>query len=93
MSDPRELYIMLKRDNFSPLRIRMSSGDEFIIRRPQDAFIMDMNLYVGLDMDETGFPRRGAFLAVEQITSVEPMSKNLTVPQEPGSDQPTDGSE
>lgn len=84
MIDRHELRRVFETTPFNTVRLYVSNGREYIVRRPQDVIISERIVHVGLDPDDDGFPTHTATLSVEQINSIEFVKKSIETPQEPG---------
>jgi hypothetical protein len=84
MIDFKELRNVFAKQPFNPVRLYVSSGREYVVRRAQDAIITKEVVFLGLDPDEAGFPTHTAIISPEQINSIEFVRKSIETPREPG---------
>ena len=70
---PQEIRKHLLRQPFMPFRIVMVDGSDYFI---DDQSIMGVDLltvWVGVDPDDSGLPRRSVWLSPSHVSRIEPM--------------------
>jgi hypothetical protein len=60
----------LGRRPFEPFRVRLSSGDGFEVRHPENALLLRGGVYIALP-DGGGLPDRAVFCSLLHIAAVE----------------------
>jgi hypothetical protein len=69
-----ELRDTLKKQPFEPFRLRMSNGDEYIVRHPEFALLTKSTVFVGLPSKREGVPDRVVQLDILHVVSIEPVN-------------------
>ena len=46
--NPKKILELLRRTPFQPFRVSLSSGESYVVRHPEQAFVDRFTLYVGL---------------------------------------------
>jgi hypothetical protein len=64
----------LTRRPFEPFRVVLSSGDSYVVRHPEFAWLIRGGLYVGLPADGHELPDRAVFCSMLHIAAVEAMA-------------------
>ncbi|MEM6312571.1 MAG: hypothetical protein AAF743_00675 [Planctomycetota bacterium] len=82
MQTNKDIAERLNRKPFHPFRIKLSSGEEFVVHSPELVFLAGMDLHIGFDPDDSGIPTRSSLIAVEQVTSLSAISKSIVTPSE-----------
>lgn len=65
---------MLSRRPFQPVRITLSSGQQFEVRHPEVALLTRTSLLIGVDVAEDGVPSEFKIISLLHVTSVEPLT-------------------
>ena len=60
----------LRRRPFEPIRLRLSSGDVYEVRHPENALLLRGGVYVALG-SEGDLPERAVFCSLLHIAAVE----------------------
>ena len=69
-----ELRAVLARQPFEPFRLRMSNGDEYVVRHPEFVALTKTRVFVGVQSGRDEVPDRHAELDLLHVVSVEPVS-------------------
>ena len=70
---PQEIRKHHVRKPFIPFRIVMDDGTTFLIDDPSTVGVDLLAVYVGVDPDESGLPRRSIWLSPSHISRIEPL--------------------
>ena len=71
---PADIKRKLDRDNFQPLRLHLSDGSSYEITDPGTAFVIWMEVIIGMEPDEAGVPRKAIYLDPNHVTRIEMLS-------------------
>jgi hypothetical protein len=65
---------MLARRPFQPVKLTLSSGQSFVIRRPEMAMLTRSSILIGTDLAEDGVPQEFKIVSLLHVASMEPLS-------------------
>ena len=69
-----ELKAVLGKQPFEPFRIRLSNGDEYVIRHPEFALLTKTSVYVGILSRQEGVPDHAVQVDLLHVVSTEPVN-------------------
>ncbi len=58
---------------FIPFRIVMQDGSDFLIEDPSLMGVEMLTVWVGIDPDDSGLPRRSVWLSPSHVWRIEPL--------------------
>ena len=64
----------LSRRPFEPFRIRLSSGDAFEVRHPENALLARSGIYVSAPDDKGELPEVAAWCSFLHLAAIEPIA-------------------
>lgn len=64
---------MLSRRPFQPVRLTLSSGQNFEIRHPETALLTRTSILIGVDAADDGVPSEFKIISLLHVTSIEPI--------------------
>ena len=66
-----DLRDVLGRRPFQPIQVRLSSGDVYEIRHPENALLLRTGVYVALPPDGDALPERAVFCSLLHVAAIE----------------------
>lgn len=70
---PQDVHKKLNADPFSPFRVFLSDGRTYDVMERGHAYMLPTEFIIGLDADDSGFPRRADYVSPNHVVSVEPL--------------------
>lgn len=70
---PNDIAKHLRRHPFQPLRIHLSSGEKYDVYEPWHAGTALTEMWIGIDPDDDGIPRRSVYADTRHVTLIEPL--------------------
>ena len=64
---------MLARRPFQPFRVRLCSGDVYVVRHPEMALLRRNGIYVAVPDNGTDVPERAVWCSLLHVAAVEPV--------------------
>ena len=64
----------LSRRPFEPFRIRLSSGDTFEVRHPENALMVRAGVYVAVPDDKGELPEAATWCSLLHVAAIEPIA-------------------
>jgi len=64
----------LSRRPFEPFRIRLSSGDTFDVRHPENALLVRAGVYVATPDERGELPEAATWCSLLHVAAIEPLS-------------------
>jgi hypothetical protein len=64
----------LARRPFEPFRIRLSSGDAYDVRHPENALLVKSGIYVALPDERGELPEVAAWCSFLHVAAIEPLN-------------------
>ncbi len=64
----------LTRRPFEPFRIRLSSGDAFDVRHPENALLVKSGVYVAMPDERGELPEVAAWCSFLHVAAIEPLN-------------------
>ncbi len=77
---PNDIREKLNRQPFQPLRVHVSDGAAYELRHPGDAAVSQMEMYIGIEPDDTGIPTRAIYIDTRHVTRIEPLPGSAAPP-------------
>ncbi len=74
-----ELRAILGKQPFEPFRIRLSNGDEYVVRHPEFATLTRTSLFVGIPSKRDGVPDRLVQVDLLHVVSTEPVNDTWSI--------------
>jgi hypothetical protein len=72
--DPEQLYKLIKRQPFEPIKLHISDGSAYAVMHPDQLMIDRRTVYVGIQGRRTGPFQQVAVVSLIHITRVEPLN-------------------
>jgi len=66
----------LQRRPFEPFRIRLSSGDAYVVRHPENALLLRGGVYVAVPDPSGELPETATWCSLLHVAAVEPVAAN-----------------
>ncbi len=76
---PNDIKGKLTRTPFQPLRVYISDGSSYDIQSDGIAAVNRMEMFIGVDLDESGLPSRSIYIDPRHVTRIEPLSNGPDV--------------
>lgn len=76
-----ELKAVLGKQPFEPFRIRLSNGDEYVIRHPEFALLTKTSVFVGLPSRREGIPDHAVQVDLLHVVTIEPANGTRRSPR------------
>ena len=70
---PQDIHKKLNADPFSPFRVFPTDGKTYDVIERGHAYMLPTEFIIGLEPDESGFPRRAAYVSPNHVVRVEPL--------------------
>lgn len=70
---PDEIRAHLRREPFRPIRIYISDGSSYDVRRPELMFVSRAEVVIGLDAGDDELPERCVYCDPLHITRIQPL--------------------
>jgi len=67
---------MLSRRPFQPIKLTLSTGRTFDIRRPENAFLTRACILVGIDIAEDDVPDEFKIVSLPDVISIDPLNNH-----------------
>lgn len=77
---PNDIRDKLNRQPFQPLRVHVSDGAAYELRHPGDAAVIQTEMYIGVEPDDSGIPRRAIYVDTRHVTRIEPLPGSAAPP-------------
>jgi hypothetical protein len=65
---------MLGRRPFQPVKLTLSTGQAYEIRRPEMALLTRTSILIGTDLAEDGVPAEFKIISLLHVTAIEPIT-------------------
>lgn len=77
---PNDIREKLNRQPFQPIRVYLSDGGTYDIAEPSMAGLSQMELFVGIEPDDSGVPKRSVYIDSRHVTRIEPLPGSAAPP-------------
>lgn len=75
---PQDLLRRLRDKPFVPFRLFLTDGKTYDVTEETYAVMMPTELVLGFDLDDSGLPKRGAYISPNHVVRVEPLATTAT---------------
>ncbi len=69
-----ELQDVLRKQPFEPFRIRLTTGDSYVVRHPEFAALLRSSVVIGISSEKDGVPDRFVQCDLLHVVSLEPVN-------------------
>ena len=70
---PQDIHRKLKVEPFIPIRLYISDGSHYDVMENTHTHALPTEVAIGIDPDESGFPRKAIYIAPNHVTRIEPI--------------------
>ena len=70
---PQDLFKKLNAKPFMPFRVFLSDGKTYDVGLGTYAMMAPTELIIGIELDESGFPLKAAYISPNHVVRVEPL--------------------